>query len=370
MLNLTASLPRLSNQTINRLANALWLRGKAIRRKEDAVEVIAPDEGRRGLNLYIKLLPFSMLLAFFPIVFILIVNEDFPIGYLVILFLVVLGLYVFSYIFLNHFMKRRIQPILIYRDGIKGYSSPYYSLIGLHSFITIGQIEQLSIEPRQTILRLSDKRSQIRGVATNGEWDLTVKLLGRGNRVIGSGSPKRMVQAAYKIERTLGIRAIRQGDADELLGFLNKKMSSFIPVESDILVDNNMEKNLRSLDFAPIVILGIFALFGILIGALLITLFFVAFILLFIVIIYYRERRLRPTQLRLNSQGIELTFRSGAKRYVPFNEIALLMVYWGDPSRRPGMSQQGGALDIGKNYSFFLNREVGMKILRTIFSNQ
>jgi hypothetical protein len=334
------------------------------------VEVIAPDEGRRSLNLYIKLLPFSMLLAFFPIVFLLIVNEDFPIEYLAILFLVVLGLYVFSYIFLNHFMKRRVQPILIYRDGIKGYSSPYYSLIGLHSFIPTGQIEQLFIEPKQTIVKLSDKRSQIRGASTNGEWELTAKLLGKGNRVICSGSPKRIIQAAYKVERTLGIRAIRQGDADELLRFLNKKMSSVLSVDSDVLVENNMGKNPHRADLAPIVILGIFALFGILIGTLLITLFFVAFILLFIVIIYYRERRLRPTQLRLHSQGIELTFRSGAKRFVPFNEIALLMVYWGDPSRSLGMSQQGGALDIGKNYSFFLNREVGMKILRTIYSNQ
>jgi len=285
------------------------------------------------------------------------------------MFALVLAMDVFTYLFLTHILGRRIQPILVYQDGIRGYSSFYYSLKGFPGFIPAERIEQLSIEPKQTIVRLSNRRSQVRTRTSGGEWYLMAKITGKGYRIIGSGSPKRILQAAFKIERTLGIRAQRHGDVGELLGYINSKGLAVAAFSSEVVIDNTRPSG--SLRFESILIISflIIALFFTIIDMGLFAIIFWIFPILLFVTIFYRERTLRPSQLRINPMGIELILHSGKRRFVPFGEIVLVLINWGDPSNKSGRAQQGGGLDIGKNYLIFLSQESALMLLRTILKH-
>jgi hypothetical protein len=282
------------------------------------------------------------------------------------MFALVLAMDIFTYLLLTHILGRRIQPILVYQDGIRGYSSFYYSLVGLPGFIPAERIEQLSIEPKRTIVRVSNRCSQVRAGTSSGEWYLIAKINGKGYRIIGSGSPKRILQAAFKIELTLGIRAQRHGDVEELLGYITLKGLAVAPFSSEVVIDNTRPSG--SLYFESVLIISflIIALFFTIIDMGLFAIIFWIFPILSIATIFYRERTLRPSQLRLNPMGIELILHSGRKRFVPYGEIVLVLVNCGDSSKKSGRAQQGGGLDIGKNYLIFLSQEAALMLLRTI----
>jgi hypothetical protein len=336
-----------------------------IRGKLGAIDTIVPDDGQRGLILYLKILPFSMLVPFFPILVLFFI--DFPMGLLILMFVVVVAMYVFTYLFLTHLLGRRIQSIFVYPDGIQGYSSLYYSLRGLPGFIPTSRIEHLSIEPIHTLIRLSGRRPQTQSSTYLGQWYLTAKISGKGTRIICAGSPPRILQAAFKIERALGIKAERQGEAEELLGYLTRTPSA-ASLNSESVIDNVRTKGGHYWDFVTLGPIIIFASILTIFAHSPLVLIFWFLPLVMIVSVFYRERKLRPRQLHVGPTGVELIFLSGAKKFVSSGDICDVVVNWGDLSTWSGKAQQEGAMNIGKNYAIFLNREAALTLLRIIYS--
>lgn len=333
-----------------------------MKRPSEAIEIIQPDDVRRGMVIRTRFVAVAILVAMLVPFFTL--RLDWLFSILLPLLIFFEAVFALVFFLITHFTLRISEPVSIFKDGILAFPSPYYLVRGLPRFIPLSRLERVLVKPELTTVQVARIDQGLKG-RLMGDWLVIAEFSGGRARVIFCGSPQRALKASKAIETNLGVRTEWLGDSREMLNLARFEGYAIHPplveTSTDIHTPFFSDKDIMIiLPILVVTLLGSLVIWNPLIPIALSIMIAGTFLLLRLVLIEV------PLSMSLGPSGIGLGLRFHRARMISWGNVSHLSISWGDAETFWEKSKLGGSISTQKGESFRLDYSSALILSRVV----